>query len=170
MLCLHGEKCYCTSSLKKGTIWYCKHLSSSCHFKCTKDNAELYAKGVKEFLATKQNQPKCCAITSTRHSDGVAYPPVVIGRTYAEMKVVTDKTKKNFGRPFFVCPHERDPCNYFEWGDQKIPETPLCEHQRASRMFTVKKEGPNKNRNFFCCRERDENRCKFFQWFEELED
>ena len=86
------------------------------------------------------------------------------------MKMVTDKEKENFGRPFFVCPHKRNPCNYFEWGDQKIPETPLCEHLRACRMFTVKKEGPNKNRRFFCCGERDENRCKFFQWFEELED
>ena len=143
--------------------------NSSCHFKCTEDDAELYAKGVKEFLATKQDRPKCCAITSTRYINGVACPPEVIGRNYAKMKMVTDKEKENFGRPFFVCPHKRDSCNYFEWGDQKIPETPLCEHLRACRMFTVKK-GPNKNRRFFCCGERGENRCKFFQWFEELED
>ena len=167
MLCLHGEKCYCTSSFKKGTIWYCKHLSSSCHFKCTEDDVELYAKAVKEFLTSKQNRPKCCGITRTRYSDGVVYPPVVIGRTYAKMKVVTDKEKENFGRPFFVCPHERHPCNFFAWGDQEIPETPLCKHHRASRMFTVKK-GPNKDRKFFACAEQKGNSCKFFQWFEEL--
>ena len=34
-------------------------------------------------------------------------------------------------------------------------------------MFTVKKEGPNKGRSFFCCREREENRCKFFKWVNE---
>ena len=104
MLCLHGEKCYCRSSLKNGKVWYCRHPSSSCHFECTKDNAELYAKGVKEFLATKQDRPKCCAITSTRHSDGVVYPPVVIGRTYAKMKVVTDKRKKILVA-LFLCVH-----------------------------------------------------------------
>ena len=26
------------------------------------------------------------------------------------------------------------------------------------------KKGPNKDRSFFCCRERGENRCKFFKW------
>ena len=31
-------------------------------------------------------------------------------------------------------------------------------------MLKVKKEGPNKGRSFFCCREREENRCKFFEW------
>ena len=130
---------------------------------------ELYAKGVKEFLATKQDRPKCCAITSTLVTNEGNVEMPHLGRRYAKMKVVTDKEKESFGRPFFVCPSELDPCNFFAWGDQKIPETPLCKHQWASRMFTVKK-GPNKDRKFFCCAEQKGNRCKFFQWFEELEN
>ena len=89
--------------------------------------------------------------------NGVAEPPVVIGRRYAKMKVVTDTEKESFGRPFFVCPAKRNPCNYFEWGDQEIVETPLCEHRWPSQMLKVKKEGPNKDRSF-------ENRCMFFKW------
>ena len=164
MLCLHGEECYDGSSFKNDTFWYCKNILDSCHFKSTKDEAHLYDKAVKEFLATKQGRPKCCGITSTRVLNGVAEPPVVIGRRYAKMKVVTDTEKESFGRPFFVCPVEGNPCNYFQWGDQEIIETPLCEHWWASRMLKVKKEGSNKDRSFFCCRERGENRCKFFKW------
>ena len=143
--------------------------NSSCHFECTEDDAELYAKAVKEFLATKQDQPKCCSIASTRYMNGVVYPPVVIRRIHAKMKVVTDKEKENFGRPFFVCSRKRNPCNFFAWGDEKIPETPLCNHHRASRMLTVK-NGPNKGRKFFACAEQKGNCCKFFQRFEELEN
>ena len=93
MLCLHGEKCYVGSTIKNGTFWYCAHLSSSCHFKCTEDDAELYAKAVKEFLATKQDRPKCCAIKSTLMTNGVSVEMPHLGRRYAKMKVVTD-TKK----------------------------------------------------------------------------
>ena len=91
-------------------------------------------------------------------------------RNYAKMKVVTDMEKENFTRPFFVCSKKDDPCSYFEWGDQRIIETPLCKHGQPSRLFTVKKEGPNKDRSFFSCRERDENRCKFFKWTEDVEE
>ena len=161
------QKCYAAPSFKNGkygTFWYCRNRSDDCHFICTEDQAHLYDKAVKAFLATNQDRPKCCAITSTAHVNGVTKPPVVIGRQYAEMKVVTDMEKESFGRPFFACPAKRKPCNYFEWGDQKIVETPLCNHQWASRMLKVKKEGPNKDRSFFCCREGGENRCKFFKW------
>ena len=124
MLCLHDEKCYATSSFKNGTCWYCKNRSDDCHFKCTEDQAHLYAKAVKAFLASKQDRPKCCAITSTVIENGVTKPPVVIGRQYTEMKVVTDMEKESFGRPFFVCPIRKPDqrCNYFAWGDQKIVE------------------------------------------------
>ena len=167
MLCLHGKKCYVGSSLKNGTFWYCAHPGPSCHFKCTKVEAHLYDKAVKKFLATKQDRPKCCAITSTQVENGVAETPVVIGRQYAKMKVVTDTKKESFGRPFFVCPirKQNQRCNYFAWGDQIIVESPLCKHGKPSLLLTVKKEGPNKNRKFFGCAEQKEKRCKFFQWF-----
>ena len=141
MLCLHGEKCYVGSTIKNGTFWYCAHLSSSCHFKCTEDDAELYAKAVKEFLATKQDRPKCCAIKSTLMTNGVSVEMPHLGRRYAKMKVVTDTKKESYGRPFFVCPiqSQNQRCNYFAWGDQTVFERPLCEHGKPSRLLTVKK-------------------------------
>ena len=172
MLCLHGEKCYVGSRVKNGgKFWYCKKSNSpsECHFKCTEDDAELYDKAVKEFLATKQERPKCCAIKSTLVDDEVTVEMPHLGRRYAKMKVVTDTKKESFGRPFFVCsiskPNQR--CNYFAWGDQIIVESPLCEHGKSSRLLTVKKEGPNKDRKFFGCAEKKENRCDFFEWFKE---
>ena len=120
MLCLHGEKCYVASTFKNGkyeTFWYCRNRSDDCHFKCTEDQAHLYDKAVKKaFLASKQDRPKCCAITSTTVKNGVAEIPVVIGHPYAEMKVVTDMEKESFGRSFFVCSAKHKPCNYFAWG------------------------------------------------------
>ena len=169
MLCLHCDKCYATTSHKNGTFWYCAHLASSCHFKCTKDNAELYSKGVKEFLATKQDRPKCCAIKSTLVTNEGSVEMPHRGRQYAKMKVVTDRKKESYGRPFFVCPirKQNQRCNYFAWGDQTIFERPLCEHGKPSRLLTVKKEGPNKDRKFFTCDEQKENQCDFFEWFRE---
>ena len=168
MLCLHGKKCYAGTSIKNGkTFWYCAHLGSSCHFKCTEDDAELYAKAVKEFLATKQDRPKCCAIKSTLVTNGASVEMPHLGRQYAKMKVVTDREKESFGRPFFVCPVSKPDqrCNYFAWGDKIIVESPLCEHGKPSRLSVVKKEGPNKDRKFFTCAEQKENRCDFFEWF-----
>ena len=156
MFCLH-DKPTGKINTKNGALWVCMQ-PSTCHFSCSEDQKYLYAGGVEDFLNTGQSRPLCCM-----SEDGV--------RNYAKMKVVTGIGKENFTRPFFVCSKVIDPCSYFEWGDQKIPETPLCEHQKPSRMFTVKKEGRNKDRSFFCCRERDdEKRCKFFKWAEDVEE
>ena len=171
MLCLHGEKCYAASTIKNGTFWYCKQRNSPCHFICSEDQAHLYDKAVKEFLTTKQDRPKCCAVKQrtmrTLVNDGgnVEIPEVVVKRNYAKMKVITDMEKESFGRPFFVCSKKNDPCNYFAWGDQIIVERPLCKHGKPSRLLTVKKEGPNKDRKFFGCAEQKENGCDFFEWF-----
>ena len=158
MFCLHGKPAG-KISMKNNVLWVCRQ-PSTCHFSCfeKQSDKDLYITGVKAFLNTGQSIPLCCI-----SKDGE--------RNYAKIKVVRDINKKNYGRPFFVCSKGFDPCSYFEWGDQKIPETPLCEHQQSSQMFTVKKEGPNKNRKFFCCRERDtEKRCKFFKWTEDVEE
>ena len=180
MLCLHGEKCYATSTVKNGTFWYCKNRNSPCHFICSEDQADLYDKAVKEFLATKQARPKCCAVkipeqrtmrTLVNDGGNVEIPEVAVVRNYAKMKVVTDMEKESFGRPFFVCSKKNERCDYFAWGDQIIVERPLCEHGKPSRLLTVKKEGPNKDQKFFGCAEQKENRCDFFEWFrEEAED
>ena len=127
---------------KNGTVWYCAHPGPSCHFKCTEAEAHLYGKAVKEFLATKQDRPKCCAIKSTLWTDGGSVEMPHLGRQYAKMKVVTDTKKESFGRPFFVCPirKQNQRCKYFAWGDQTIVERPLCKHGKPSRLLTVKKK------------------------------
>ena len=145
-ICLCGKPVGGTFT-KEGLCFHC----SFCHYFCTEQDAFIYDQGVKKFLATKQDRPRCCMIEG-------------LMRNYARMRVVTDMEKPNFGRPFFVCSKKHNPCNYFEWGDQQIIEKPLCKHGKPSGLFTVKKEGPNKDRMFFRCREK-ENMCKFFKWF-----
>ena len=144
MLCLHGKEAT-KSTTENGTFWFCNQ-PEKCHFLCSDEQTYIYDAAIKKFLATKQSVPKCCS-------------------GEAKMKVVTDMEKQNFGRPFFVCPKENDPCQLFEWGDQQIIEKPLCKHGKPSRLFRVKKEGSNKNRMFFRCREKRKNQCKFFKWF-----
>ena len=174
MLCLHGEPAG-TSTTKNGTFWYCKQVDSSCHLMCSEDQAPLYDKAVKEFLATKQDRPKCCAdkIPDQRTvkylvNDGgnVEIPKVAVERNYAKMKVVTDKEKESFGRPFFVCSKENDRCSYFEWGDECLVKRPLCKHGKPCELHTVEKEGPNYYRSFFCCPRPKNEDCKFFIWFD----
>ena len=150
MLCLHSKPAGKIKNEKGFTLWVCQQ-PSTCHFSCSEDQKYLYGGAVEEFLSTGQPRPLCCMGEGT-------------SRNYAKMKVVTDMSKESFARPFFVCSKKDDQCNYFEWGDQRIIETPLCKHGKPSRMLKVKKEGPNKDRSFFCCREREENRCKFFKW------
>ena len=150
MLCLHGEEAASTET-EKGKFWYCNRKEEKCLVNCWNDDYDLYDNAIKAFLATNQNIPKCCMGEKTRHQ--------------ARMKVVRDMEKANFGRPFFVCPKQNEPCRYFQWGDQTIVETPLCKHGNPSRLVRVKKEGPNKDRLFFSCMEKRGDQCKFFKWF-----
>ena len=158
MLCLHGVPA-ASSTTEKGTFWFCAE-PSSCHFTCSEEAAFLYDKAVKEFLATKQDRPKCCGVT----------PEASAERNYARFRVVRDMEKASFGRPFFVCSKENDGCDYFAWGDERIIEKPLCKHGKPCRLQKVKKEGSNQGRSFLCCPERGEKKCKFFRWFNDPVD
>ena len=151
MLCLHGVPA-ASSTTEKGTSWFCAE-PSRCHFTCSEKDVSLYDKAVKMFLATKQDLSKCCGVT----------PEASAERNYAKFRVVKDPMKANFGRPFFVC--SNDECDYFEWGDERIVEKPLCKHGKTCRLLKVKKEGSNQGRSFLCCPERGEKKCKFFKWF-----
>ena len=155
MLCLHGVAAG-SSTTEKGTSWFCAE-SSSCHFTCSEEDASLYDKAVKAFLATKQDRPKCCGVT----------PEASAERNYARIGVVKDVRKANFGRPFFNCSKKNDECDYFAWGDERIIEKPLCKHGKPCRLLKVKKEGSNRGRNFLCCPEGREKTCKFFKWFDD---
>ena len=153
MLCLHGKP---TGKIKteKGTLLTCQQ-PSTCHFSCSEDQKYLYSRAVECFLRTNQDRPLCCMGEGT-------------SRNYAKMKA---DTVTSLGRPFFVCSKKDDPCNYFAWGDKHIIPRPVCKHGKPSQLFTVKNEGPNKDRKFFGCDEQKENKCNFFKWFrEEPED
>ena len=180
MLCLHGKpagsRVIKSTYLKTKTpccYEYCQQ-PSTCHFEVYSNDMhrDLYCKAVKTFLATDQELPKCCAVNKPPANDKhrVETRKVDVERNNAKMKVVIDKEKESFGRPFFVSSKFNNRCNFFAWGDEIIIEKPLCKHGNSSRLMTVKKEGPNKDRKFFCCAERKENSCKFFLWFEDFEE
>ena len=150
MLCLHGKPAV-TSTTDKGTFWFCGE-PFSCNLICREEDEPLYGEAVQTFLKTGQQRPVCCGI---ENSDD---------RHYARLRVVKDTSKTSYGRPFFVCPKDQDPCRYFEWGDKIIEEKPLCRHGKPCIVRKVKKAGKNKGRSFLCCAERREDDCHFFEW------
>ena len=152
MLCLCGKP--------TNAFWRCDQ-DPGCGFSCPEDEARLYDRAVKKFLATKQDRPKCCTVT-----------PEASERNYAKFGVslVPNGASRgcllpNFGRPFFACPKEKDGCTYFEWGDEAIIDVPLCQHGEPCSLLEVMVENPNKGRWFLCCPEFKKNSCGFFQWF-----
>ena len=149
MLCLCGKP--------TDAFWHCDQ-DPGCHFSCPEDEAWIYDRAVKKFLATKQDRPKCCTVT-----------PEASERNYAkfEVSLVPNGVSRgcwlpDFGRPFFACPKG---CAYFAWGDKAIIDVPLCQHGEPCSLLKVMIEGPNKGRWFLCCPEFRENSCGFFQWF-----
>ena len=156
MLCLHGKPAV-TSTSENGTFWSCGEPSSC--FVCSEEEAHLYDKGIKAFLSTKQDRPRCCSIAP------------VAERHYAKFRVYTgterhrwwNDDKKNIGRPFFTCGKndERNPrgCGYFEWGDKNIVTRPICKHGMVCRVKG--REWP-----FFGCTKKD-HPCSYFVWVRE---
>jgi DNA topoisomerase-3 len=47
---------------------------------------------------------------------------------------------------------------------QNASPAPICEHGKSMVVFTVRKEGPNKGKEFYSCPEND--RCEAFHWVE----
>ena len=169
ILCLHGEPAG-TSVTKNGTLWVCQQPSS-----CSEAKKHLYSRAVERFLSTNQARPKCCGV-----APGASKTALVLDsrspyfgrrepspeRNYAKMKVVTNKERKSFGRPYFVCSKKNDRCSYFQWGDECLIKRPLCNHGKPCEFHTVEREGPNYLRGYFCCpRPKNEN-CKFSVWME----
>ncbi len=151
MQCLHKLPAG-TSETGNGLFWFCDQ-KPSCKFVCSEDEGYLYEMGIMAFEKTNQPQPKCC------------------GNNLAKLRIVKDILKQNYGRPFFVCSKDGNRCNYFEWGDEIIHPKPPCYHNETCVSWTVKKEGSNKGKKFFCCpRKQDKGRCKFFRWASEEEE
>ncbi|CDW56295.1 DNA topoisomerase [Trichuris trichiura] len=85
----------------------------------------------------------------------------------------TCRNGANAGRDYFAC--ATSSCRFFSWKDLNSPAT----SQRATRtdsnpvmcncglecsLLTVRKEGPNKGRNFYSCSKAPSERCRFFLW------
>ena len=175
MLCLHNEPAGKIKT-EKGTLWVCQQ-PSTCHFSCSEDKKHLYRREVERFLSTNQPRPKCCDVAPEASKIGLVLdirspyfgrrePSPV--RNYAKMKVVTDTEKESYGRSFFVCSKRKERCNYFAWGDEYIVKRPLCKHGKPCELHTVKKEGPNYYRSFFCCPRPKNEDCKFSVWYDSV--
>jgi len=108
-------------------------------------------------------------------------PPCMCGAPSNGMTV--RKEGPNTGRVFFCCRKQREEpgrCNFFQWADEPprapqvqgadaTPAGPPCSCGTPSNGMTVRKEGPNTGRVFYCCpKQREEpGRCNFFQWADE---
>ena len=150
MQCLHKLPAG-TSETENGLFWFCKQ-NPTCHFICSEDEGFLFENAIIAYHKTGQPQPKCC------------------GENLAKLRVVKDMMKESYGHPFFVCSKDANKCEYFEWADEIILPKPRCYHNEVCRRWTVKKEGSNKGKRFFCCaKEQNDGKCKFFQWTAEEE-
>ncbi|XP_028400889.1 DNA topoisomerase 3-alpha-like [Dendronephthya gigantea] len=98
----------------------------------------------------------------------------------------------NKGREFYTC--EKRECSFFLWADdapdqnengfsqatdrmpnsrkrpfQAVNETQnemLCQCRQPAVLRTVRKDGPNQNRQFYCCSKPSGQQCRFFEWLD----
>jgi hypothetical protein len=110
----------------------------------------LYEKAIFAWRVTEQLHPRCA-----EHN------------RLAGMHVVKDLMKANYGRPFFMCSDKKKPCSFWMWGDVHPIARPECRHGLSCAIRKVKKEGLNKDREFFCCPNDKESSCKYFDWVPE---
>ena len=192
MLCLHGKPAVARSTVtlgkngKKRKSWTCP--DSLLCFYCYEEEKSLYDKGIKAFLATKQDRPKCCGIITTdrrkyinrhwkNHNKRRTYTyldstvsAADARRNNTEFMVFTgDKNQhpyctvpggeEDIGRPFFVCPKSNS-CGYFEWGDKPIVTNPLCHHGKPCRR---EKDKNYDDVEYFKCRSKNEQSCHYFE-------
>ena len=146
MKCLDGEPCAHTTT-QKGSFWFCNQ-KPSCNFFCSEDESYLNEKGAAAWKSTKQPQPRC-----EKHGK------------LTKMRVVKYLMKANYGRSFFVCSDQSNPCSFWIWGDVRPIAKPQCRHAIPCAIRKVKKETINKDRLFFCCAQEDS--CNYFDWVPE---
>ena len=147
MKCLHAEPC-AHSTTQKEPFWFCNQ-NPCCNFFCSDDESYLYEKAAAAWKSTKQTHPRC-----EKHGK------------LAKMRVVKNLLKPiSYGRPFFVCSDQSNPCSFWVWGDVRPIAKPECRHGFPCVIRKVKKDGINKDRLFFCCAQ--ENSCKYFEWVPE---
>ena len=120
----------------------------SCNFICSEDESYLYEKAIGAWKSTKQAQPRC-----KKHNK------------LAIIRIVNNLLKANYGRPFFVCSEQTNPCSFWAWGDVQAVAKPKCRHGFQCAIRKVKKETVKKDRLFFFCAQEDS--CNYFEWVPE---
>ena len=145
MECLHG-KLASSSITKNGLFWYCGQ-KPSCQFFCPEEDCYMFGKAVDAFRASGCIQPVC-------HTH----------QKLATMRMVKDKMKESYGRPYFVCSERENHCSFWQWGDIFESPKPFCRHGMVCCGRKVKKDGINKDRLFYSCPNDKENSCGFFEW------
>lgn len=95
-----------------------------------------------------------------------------------------NKAGPNKGREFYTCTEDIS-CS-FEWADDQGASTarntnnastrsnnsgnatPFCKCGKNSVERTVRKEGPNKGRPFYCCSAGKDTGCDYFEWVDQM--
>ncbi len=140
---LHGKTAAC-STTKHDTFWFCEERPS-CEFFCSDEDCYMYTEAVAAF-----------------RESGCLHPVCPTHQKLAKLRMVEDKMKQSYGRPFFVCAERENQCKFWQWGDVYECPRPLCQHGMVCCERKVKKDGPNQNRLFYCCPKEDA--CGFFEW------
>ena len=115
------------------SFWFCNQ-NPSCNFFCSEDESYLCEKAAAAWKSTKQSHPRC-------EKNG----------KLGKMRLVKNLLKPSYGRPFFVCSDQSNPCSFWVWSDVQPIAKPECRHGFPCVIRKVKKEGVNKDRLFFCC-------------------
>lgn len=92
------------------------------------------------------------------------------GLPCAEREVNRDGPNK--GRIFYACQlPQSERCDFFAWASDVNPSHGVkCPgHDELCVERTVRREGPNKGREFFACRRSQADSCGYFQWKDELQ-
>ena len=120
MKCLHGEL-RAQSTTQNGSFWFCNQ-NPSCDLICSEDESYTYEKAIGAWKSTKDPQPRC-----EKHGKP------------AKIRVVKNLLKANYGRPFFVCSDQSNPCSFWAWGDVQPIAKPKCRHGSQCAVRKVKK-------------------------------
>ena len=158
MLCLHGKPAV-ASTTENGTFWTCSEPSAC--FVCSEEEKQLYDKGIKTFLATKQDRPKCCGIVPADQKD------------YISQYWVRHRKSRSYEIDDFDTkpPKQFDPWKYL---GPRVSAADAERHYAKFRVYTGKErykwwfaDKKDIGRPFFTCGknvERNPRGCAYFEW------
>eukprot|EP00929_Paragymnodinium_shiwhaense_P111839 TRINITY_DN80122_c0_g1_i1.p1 TRINITY_DN80122_c0_g1~~TRINITY_DN80122_c0_g1_i1.p1 ORF type:complete len:608 (-),score=121.35 TRINITY_DN80122_c0_g1_i1:98-1921(-) len=128
------------------------------------------------YSCAKEREARCGYFQWSDEPDRPEGKPCQCGQPSKAMTV--RKEGPNTGRPFWCCRTRM--CDFFEWGDEPprenamqggvaavarpLPTGPPCPCGQPTAQKTVRKEGPNTGRTFYCCARKSGTDCGHFAW------